>query len=255
MPLHNSLRPPHDPLLPAATCSLVLQVVLLGSGMDSRPWRLALPPGIAWFEVDQPDVLAAKSSTLRRLGAQVDGKVRGRPGRVMLACWIWLISTMGAERAACRAGVAGCCRVPASCSCPVALSVLDACSAAGQALRCWCWQSCAVTACACMHAGTLCQPVMPAGHCHLCAQAPGKYKYPLKAGSWTTVAADLQQPGWTAALLAAGLDPAQPTCWVAEGLLYYLQVGAGLGCSSAMAALLQHAPLQLGLMPLSIGLS
>ncbi len=57
------------------------------------------------------------------------------------------------------------------------------------------------------------------------AQAPGKYKYPLTAGSWTTVAADLQQAGWTAALLAAGLDPSKPTCWAAEGLLYYLQVG------------------------------
>ena len=40
------------------------------------------------------------------------------------------------------------------------------------------------------------------------------------------MAADLQQPGWTAALKQAGLDDSRPICWVAEGLMYYLQVGA-----------------------------
>ena len=34
-----------------------MQVVLLGSGMDTRPWRLDLPAGVHWFEVDQQDVL------------------------------------------------------------------------------------------------------------------------------------------------------------------------------------------------------
>ena len=28
------------------------QVVLLGSGMDTRPWRLPLGSRVAWFEVD-----------------------------------------------------------------------------------------------------------------------------------------------------------------------------------------------------------
>ena len=44
------------------------QVVLLGSGMDTRPWRLKLPPGIAWFEVDQAEVLNAKQQLLGREG-------------------------------------------------------------------------------------------------------------------------------------------------------------------------------------------
>ncbi|GLC40669.1 hypothetical protein PLESTM_001099500 [Pleodorina starrii] len=53
----------------AGTC---LQVVLLGSGLDARPWRLPLPPGVRWFEVDRRDVLAAKQARLRDLGAQTD---------------------------------------------------------------------------------------------------------------------------------------------------------------------------------------
>lgn len=42
---------------------------MLGSGMDSRPWRLALPPGVRWFEVDRADVLAAKQRLLKANGA------------------------------------------------------------------------------------------------------------------------------------------------------------------------------------------
>ncbi|KXZ55602.1 hypothetical protein GPECTOR_2g1152 [Gonium pectorale] len=48
-----------------------LQVVLLGSGLDSRPWRLELPPGVRWFEVDRRDVLDAKTARLRALGAEL----------------------------------------------------------------------------------------------------------------------------------------------------------------------------------------
>lgn len=51
-------------------CVCVWQVVLLGSGMDSRPWRLALPQGVAWFEVDRHDVLAAKRAELSRAGVK-----------------------------------------------------------------------------------------------------------------------------------------------------------------------------------------
>lgn len=34
--------------------------------MDTRPWRLDLPPGIAWFEVDRHDVLRTKKAELRK---------------------------------------------------------------------------------------------------------------------------------------------------------------------------------------------
>uniref|UniRef100_A0A383VJH4 S-adenosyl-L-methionine-dependent methyltransferase n=1 Tax=Tetradesmus obliquus TaxID=3088 RepID=A0A383VJH4_TETOB len=114
------------------------QVVLLGSGMDTRPWRLALPPGIAWFEVDRHDVLAAKRAELSRSGVKFTAAA-----------------------------------APSS-------SSSSSSSTGGSA-------------------GT-----------------------ELRAGSWSCAAVDLQVPGWTAELLAAGLDPQAPTAWLAEGLLYYL---------------------------------
>ena len=39
------------------------QVVLLGAGMDTRAWRMPVP-GVEWYEVDLPDMLAAKQETL-----------------------------------------------------------------------------------------------------------------------------------------------------------------------------------------------
>ena len=38
------------------------QVVVLGSGLDSRPWRLALPPGVTWFEVPARSLTEASRS-------------------------------------------------------------------------------------------------------------------------------------------------------------------------------------------------
>jgi methyltransferase (TIGR00027 family) len=103
------------------------QVVVLGAGMDSRPWRLKLPAGLAWFEVDQAPVLAAKQRALQQAGAQISA---------------------------------------------------DDARAAGA--------------------------------------------HPLRAASWTAVAADLGGDGWVAALAAAGLDPSRPVVWCAEGLLMYI---------------------------------
>jgi len=39
-------------------------VVLLGAGLDTRPWRLDLPPQLRWIEVDFPDILDYKSQVL-----------------------------------------------------------------------------------------------------------------------------------------------------------------------------------------------
>lgn len=45
--------------------------------MDTRPWRLALPPGTRWWEADLPEVVAAKTQQLAQLGA---GGVAGSSG-------------------------------------------------------------------------------------------------------------------------------------------------------------------------------
>ena len=48
------------------------QCVVLGSGMDSRPWRLKLPASLKWFEVDRADVLLAKEQLLMDAGAEIE---------------------------------------------------------------------------------------------------------------------------------------------------------------------------------------
>lgn len=53
-----------------ATASGIRQAVILASGLDSRPYRLAWPAGTVVYEVDQPAVIEFKSTTLARLGAQ-----------------------------------------------------------------------------------------------------------------------------------------------------------------------------------------
>ena len=40
---------------------------------------------------------------------------------------------------------------------------------------------------------------------------------------WSTVVTDLGKPGWFDELVAAGLDPAAPTLFIAEGLFMYLE--------------------------------
>ena len=40
------------------------QVVFLGAGMDSRPWRLTLGNDISWWEVDTRDVVTVKQRLL-----------------------------------------------------------------------------------------------------------------------------------------------------------------------------------------------
>ncbi|MER6530026.1 SAM-dependent methyltransferase [Streptomyces sp. NPDC001508] len=51
------------------------------------------------------------------------------------------------------------------------------------------------------------------------------------------IAADLRGDDWPHALLAAGLDPAHPTAWLAEGLLLYLPAAAERRLIAAVTAL------------------
>lgn len=59
-----------DEFFTDATASSIRQVVILASGLDSRPYRLAWPAGTVVYEVDQPAVIEFKSATLAKLGAQ-----------------------------------------------------------------------------------------------------------------------------------------------------------------------------------------
>jgi methyltransferase (TIGR00027 family) len=45
------------------------QVVIVASGLDARPYRLSWPAGTTLYEIDQPEVIEFKTTTLAELGA------------------------------------------------------------------------------------------------------------------------------------------------------------------------------------------
>ena len=65
-----------DDFFTAATAAGVRQAVILASGLDTRAYRLSWPAGTEVFEVDQPQVIAFKSATLKRLGATPGATLR-----------------------------------------------------------------------------------------------------------------------------------------------------------------------------------
>jgi methyltransferase (TIGR00027 family) len=58
-----------DTFFREATQAGIRQAVILASGLDARAYRLAWPAGMKVFEVDQPQVIAFKTTTLTSLGA------------------------------------------------------------------------------------------------------------------------------------------------------------------------------------------
>ncbi|MGE2816908.1 class I SAM-dependent methyltransferase [Mycobacterium heidelbergense] len=68
-----------DQFLTDAAATGIRQVVILASGLDARGYRLPWPPGMAVFEIDQPEVLRFKAETLARLGAQPTAQLRMVP--------------------------------------------------------------------------------------------------------------------------------------------------------------------------------
>ncbi|MEE6178663.1 class I SAM-dependent methyltransferase [Mycobacterium sp. 050134] len=58
-----------DGFLADAARAGIRQVVILASGLDTRPHRLWWPPGTTVYEIDRPQVLDFKSEWLRQLGA------------------------------------------------------------------------------------------------------------------------------------------------------------------------------------------
>ncbi|WIM87203.1 SAM-dependent methyltransferase [Candidatus Mycobacterium wuenschmannii] len=58
-----------DNFLTDACRAGVRQAVILGSGLDARPYRLWWPRGTTVYEIDQPEVIEFKTRTLRALDA------------------------------------------------------------------------------------------------------------------------------------------------------------------------------------------
>lgn len=54
----------------AGACERI-QIVDLGCGLGTRPWRLPLSHNVAWFDLDLPSVIEEKLSSLQEAGAQL----------------------------------------------------------------------------------------------------------------------------------------------------------------------------------------
>jgi len=54
----------------------IRQAVILASGLDARAYRLAWPADMTVFEIDQPEVIAFKTTTLQSLGAAPTATLR-----------------------------------------------------------------------------------------------------------------------------------------------------------------------------------
>jgi methyltransferase (TIGR00027 family) len=61
-----------DDALLSAVAAGARSVVLLGAGLDARLYRLPLPAGLQWIEVDRVDVLAHKRTTLADVPVQAE---------------------------------------------------------------------------------------------------------------------------------------------------------------------------------------
>ncbi|MGZ4585284.1 MAG: class I SAM-dependent methyltransferase [Mycobacterium sp.] len=59
-----------DDFLTSATSAGIRQAVILAAGLDARAYRLAWSAGTVVYEVDRPEVIAFKSDTLARIGAE-----------------------------------------------------------------------------------------------------------------------------------------------------------------------------------------
>jgi methyltransferase (TIGR00027 family) len=57
----------------------VRQVVIVASGLDARAYRLSWPTGMMLFEIDQPQVLEFKATTLATLGGKPTADLRVVP--------------------------------------------------------------------------------------------------------------------------------------------------------------------------------
>ncbi len=66
----------YDDYFAAAGKAGVRQVVIVASGLDARPYRLAWPTGTTVYELDQPEVIAFKTATLADIGAAPTAELR-----------------------------------------------------------------------------------------------------------------------------------------------------------------------------------
>ena len=68
------------------------QVIILGAGLDTRPWRLNLGPGVNVIDIDQADMTEFKRARLLAADAQLlpaGAHMNGKPHQFPLRCGAW----------------------------------------------------------------------------------------------------------------------------------------------------------------------
>ncbi|WP_025737704.1 class I SAM-dependent methyltransferase [Mycobacterium genavense] len=65
-----------DAFFADAAAAGLRQVVILASGLDARGYRLPWAPGTTVFEIDQPEVIEFKTTTIDALGAKPTAEIR-----------------------------------------------------------------------------------------------------------------------------------------------------------------------------------
>jgi methyltransferase (TIGR00027 family) len=68
-----------DTFFSEAVTAGIRQVVILAAGLDARGYRLPWAPGTTVFEIDQPQVIEFKTTTIAALGAQPTADIRAVP--------------------------------------------------------------------------------------------------------------------------------------------------------------------------------
>jgi len=86
-----------DDTLDALADSRLGQLVILGAGFDTRPYRLGRLRSVPVFEVDHPDTQAAKRDVLRRVLPALPGNVTFVPSDFNVGTLVGTMSTSGYE--------------------------------------------------------------------------------------------------------------------------------------------------------------
>lgn len=60
----------YDDYFAQVTAAGIRQIVIVAAGLDSRAYRLSWPAGTTVYEIDQPEVIELKTSTLAKIGAK-----------------------------------------------------------------------------------------------------------------------------------------------------------------------------------------
>lgn len=205
----------HAWLPKSLSLEVIQQVVMLGAGLDARPWRLPLPDTVRWGLTVSVLLVA-----VLLLGAHAD--------RCLL---IWLMRDVAARR-----DLLGCAKADErlhwlSCSAASQCRKRDPLSAPQQSpvlsLSMQLVDECILCFCRWFEIDQaevlrVKEKALKASGAPMRAADNEGATIPVNVAEVVPVVTDFEQPGWPSALRDAGFDSQQPVLWHAEGIFNYL---------------------------------